>query len=511
MVLNAQHPRNFFFALAIATIFISPLFSVSPSSTSDTSDIIISIDCSRTDDTIASYAEINCGPLPNPYTRNGVDITKQYREIGIDFIRTHDFYGPTDISNIFPNWSADPEDEASYNFTASDEIISAIVNAGCRVFYRLGESASDNESLRQPPKNFSKWAEVCKHVVMHYNDGWANGYHYNITYWEIWNEPDLSGFWNGTAEQYYKLYEITAKTLKSYNSSLKIGGPCTSSVTNENFTTRFLEYVTENNVPLDFFSWHMYAKHPYELYRASLYIRNMLDRYGFTECENINTEWNINILGPQRDKDNAKNAAFTACTLIAFKDAGIDYAFRYRGTQDNSWLARLLGLDLSLFTYDGMYKTPALAYLAMHYMVKDTPIRLFIPPVNVSTGIAYLAGISEDKSNISILISNYEASNTNYILNITNIPWNGPYKVVYYLIDDSHHLEIFDNITANTSSYVIERTIERNTVHFIRLTNSTIFPDEGPEVANIPFILKLRCLDPIIRILAILLLILIFG
>jgi hypothetical protein len=237
----------------------------------------------------------------------------------------------------------------------------------------------------------------------------------------------------------------------------------------------------------------------------------MLDKYGFTECENINTEWNINILGPQRDKDNAKNAAFTACSLIAFQDAGINHAFRYRGTQDNSWLARLLGLDLSLFTYDGMYKTPALAYLVMHYMVKDTPIRLVVPPVNISTGIAYLAGISEDKSNISIFISNYEASDTNYILNITNIPWSDSYNVVYYLIDDSHHFEIVENFTANTSSYVIERTIERNSVQFIRLTNSSVFPEEGPEVAPIPFILKLRCLDPIVKIVAILLLLLIFG
>ena len=27
-------------------------------------------------------------------------------------------------------------------------------------------------------------------VIKHYNSGWANGYHYNIKYWEIWNEPD---------------------------------------------------------------------------------------------------------------------------------------------------------------------------------------------------------------------------------------------------------------------------------------------------------------------------------
>ena len=471
----------------------------------------IHLDCTKTSGNIIPYAEINCGPLPIHYIEGGVDLTDQYQAIGINFIRTHDFYGPTDVSNIFPNWSADPSLESSYDFSISDLYITAIINAGCRVFYRLGESASDNESLRQPPKNFSKWAEVCKHIVMHYNDGWNNGYHYNITYWEIWNEPDLKGFWNGTAEEYYRLYNITAKTLKAYNASLKIGGPCTSSINNSNYTIGFLEYVAENDIPLDFFSWHMYTSYPHELYDASRYIRNILDEYGFSDCENINTEWNINILTPQRDKDNAKNAAFTACSLIAFQDASLDHAFRYRGTQDNNWLVRLIGFDLSLFTYNGIYKTPALAYLAMHYIATDTPIRLTTPSMDASQGITYLAGISKDKSNISILISNYEAPDTPCIINVTNLPWNGSYTAIHYLIDDSHHLQIIENVTSNASIYTSTQTLKRNTIHFIRLTNSTTIPKEGPPVANIPFFLRLRILDPFTRMLGILLLVLIFG
>lgn len=182
-----------------------------------------------------------------------VDLSSQYQEIGIDFIHTHDFSSPTDVNRIFPNWNADPSQESSYDFNISDQYITAIVNTGCQVFYRLGESASDNKTLCKPPQNFSKWAEVCKHIVIHYNDGWANGYHYNITYWKIWNEPDFIGFWNGTAEQYHRLYNITAKTLKSYNSSLKIGGSCTSSVADVNYITKFLEYVAEKDTPVGFF------------------------------------------------------------------------------------------------------------------------------------------------------------------------------------------------------------------------------------------------------------------
>ena len=473
----------------------------------DAFDIVL--DCSKTNGRIRPYAEINCGPLPNHYVKEGVDLSSQYQEIGVDFIRTHDFSGPTDVSRIFPNWSADPLEESSYDFNVSDQYITAIVNTGCQVFYRLGESASDNETLRQPPQDFSKWAEICKHIVMHYNDGWANGYHYNITYWEVWNEPDLKGFWDGTTEQYYQLYNITAKTLKNYNSSLKVGGPCTSSVFNVNYTIGFLNYVKENNVPLDFFSWHMYTDNPHDLYAASCYIRTLLDTYGFSDCENINTEWNINILTPQRDKDNAKNAAFTACSLTAFQDAYLDHAFRYRGTQDNSWFMRFIGFDLSLFTYEGMYKTPALVYLAMHYLTQDTPIRLVTPEMDASSGITYLAGISEDKTNVSILLSNYDSFDTTYTLNVVNLPWNTTYTIVHYLIDDNHHLQITEK--TSLPSYTITQTLRSNTVHFIRLTNSTVTPNEGPNVASIPLLLHIPLLDPITRLLGILILMLIFG
>ena len=487
-------------------------FSYSPTHHTTSKDSLdITIDCTKINGNIKSFAEINSGPVPIYYVPDAVDITSKYQEIGISFIRTHDFYGPTDVRSIFPNWSNDPSLESSYNFTTSDPCITGIINAGCQVFYRLGESASDNKSLRIPPENFSKWAEICKHIIMHYNDGWNNGYHYNISYWEIWNEPDLDGFWNGTAEQYYHLYHTTVEKLKAYNDSLKIGGPCTSSIFNANFTTRFLSYLAENNLPLDFYSWHMYADTPNNLYEASKVVRNFLDTYGFTSCENINTEWNINILTPQRDKDNAKNAAFTVCSLTAFQDADIDHSFRYRGTQDNNWLVRLIGFDLSIFAADGTYKTPALTYAAMNYLIRDTPIRLSTPEMDAASGITYLAGISENQTNISIMLSNYDVCDTSYILNITEIPWGGSYRIVHYIIDDSNHLEIYEDTTSNTPDLTLSKTLKQNSVHFIRLTNTSSIPEEGPSVAEIPFLLQLRFLDPILRIIGFALLSIIFS
>ena len=77
-----------------------------------------------------------------------------------------------------------------------------------------------------PPSDMDKFAEVAGHVALHYNNGWANGFHFNIRYWEVWNEADLQPFWrDGTAEQYHELYAKTAQALKSHDASLKVGGP----------------------------------------------------------------------------------------------------------------------------------------------------------------------------------------------------------------------------------------------------------------------------------------------
>ena len=118
--------------------------------------------------------------------------------------------------SIFPHWQADPKDGASYNWGPTDRILAAIVGCGAEVFFRVGRSWSADPS---PPADFDKYADIVKHVAMHYNGGWAHGFHYKIRYWEFWNEPDLSKawgpgaqpFWSGTPEQFYRLYEKVAR------------------------------------------------------------------------------------------------------------------------------------------------------------------------------------------------------------------------------------------------------------------------------------------------------------
>ena len=104
-------------------------------------------------------------------------------------------------------------------------------DAGTKVFYRLG--ASIEHGLKwgtYPPKDFAKWARICEHIVRHFTEGWADGFNYDIEYWEIWNEPEngatpeTNTMWKGTFEEFMKFYEIASNHLKNKFPNLKIGG-----------------------------------------------------------------------------------------------------------------------------------------------------------------------------------------------------------------------------------------------------------------------------------------------
>ena len=262
----------------------------------------LTVDGSRATGTIHSVLGVNRGPLA--YARrpgeSTVDLVDSYHRLGIDFIRTHDFYGPTDWPVMFPRWTADPGAAASYDFAASDERIQNIVGRGFGCFFRLGTSWKGNnpQPINDPPgtlrdahgrvthvatrEDFRRWARICVQVVRHYTEGWNEGFHHPIDYWEIWNEPDLAAqFWTGTPQQYYQLYEEAAKALKQHNPKLKVGGPACTGALREVYVEGFLRYCREHQVPLDFFSWHSYGErdefNPRQFYRDAQRIRGALD------------------------------------------------------------------------------------------------------------------------------------------------------------------------------------------------------------------------------------------
>lgn len=273
-----------------------------------------------------------------------------YKAARIPYSRNHDcgvvsvYGGPYshDITNIFPNFDADPYDPASYDFACTDEDIQICLEAGTKTFFRLGQTIEHQVKKHGtlPPRDFRKWAVICEHIIRHYNEGWADGYQLDMQYWEIWNEPDLDPedaqnkrTWGGTTAQFYDLYEITAKHLKSCFPNLKIGGPALAS--KESWGEEFLSQMAKRAVPIDFFSWHIYGTTPEKLLAKAERIRALLDKYGYRDCESILNEWNYvkgwtdEFLDSVMAVHGIKGAAFAAACICAAQNSSIDMLMYY--------------------------------------------------------------------------------------------------------------------------------------------------------------------------------------
>lgn len=417
--------------------------------------------------TIKSLQGVNVGPA---HTRESVpDISEQYKDIRVDYVRTHDFYGPGDVDAwresglvMFPDFSADPDEESSYNFAPTDRLIKAIHDMGAQVYFRLGRSWG---APTDPPPDLDKWARICVNIVKHYNDGWANGFHFNIKYWEIWNEPNHPMFWKASPEVFYKLFEKTARALKSYDSSLVVGGPGLAGGGRPGaFREGFLQYCRDHQVPLDFFSWHHYAarsRDPYDFARICHDIRRLLDSYGYNETESHINEWNLS-LGRQgwEDQVSTEAGAFTASALTYLQDSPVSISCYYRGDA---------GHPMGLFYPDGRYKKKAYAYKATALML-DTPIRLAATGGDKS-GYVVLAGRSEDGQTINILISDYRSESDSYHLKISNLPWkNRSFVLERYVLDDTHDLELVETTTYSSQSDLsVKKEMTAPSVQLLRM------------------------------------------
>jgi hypothetical protein len=271
-------------------------------------------------------------------------------EAGTPYSRLHDVGGLfggnvfADIPNIFRDFDADENDPSSYDFAFTDALIKALIDAGVEPYYRLGVTIENNAFIKyyhiDPPRDYDKWARICEHIIAHYIDGWADGYHYNITYWEIWNEADdglrQSQMWNGTAEEYYRLYEVASKHLKGvFGDRIKVGGYAATNLraevapeTNKNNPRRlyfveffhgFMEYIQRNNAPLDFFSWHSYDDTARTI-PVAYWVRKQLDRYGYQNAESHINEWNPVHL----ERGTGHHSAEVMATLLAMQKAPVD-------------------------------------------------------------------------------------------------------------------------------------------------------------------------------------------
>lgn len=449
----------------------------------------VTVDASRAAGRIASLLGTNRGPYAwqRRSDRMERDLTADLKRFGIDFIRTHDYYGPTDWYVMFPDWDADPSAPASYDFRSSDVRIRAICENGFACLFRLGTSwrgPATAPPIHDPPgtrrdgagrvvhaadrDDFRTFARVCVGIVRHYTEGWADGYRYPIRYWEIWNEPDLrEQFWAGTVEQFDMLYEEVARALKRHNPDLKVGGVACAGGVREIYVERFIRRCRDRSLPLDFFTWHSYGGrddfNPYLFGETARRVRKVLDDNGFAGAEAMCTEWNAGI----KDRifsHTPAGAAFYASTLTAMLDGGTDRAFQYCG--DNH-----PGLGLFERTTNEP-KICAYALAAWKAML-ETPHRLVATGADKG-GYTVLAGRDATGRRVRILVSDFQSGHDGFDLRIEHLPWTDdtPFAVTRRLLDGNHRLAVVEETTGRGRTLTLERPLAAPAVCLIELVRT---------------------------------------
>lgn len=187
-------------------------------------------------------------------------LTYVRKECGFRYIRMHGL-----LSDDMAVYTEDEHGNPQYNFMYVDALFDFLHSIGIKPFVELGfmpgRLASGNKTIFwwrgnvTPPKDYDKWAALITNLVKHFTERYGSE-EVKTWYFEVWNEPNLGGFWAGTRQDYFKLYTYSARAIKAVDPAYKVGGPATAGAAWE---PEMIQYCHKNNVPIDFISTHSYG------------------------------------------------------------------------------------------------------------------------------------------------------------------------------------------------------------------------------------------------------------
>ena len=196
-----------------------------------------------------------------------------HRECGFRYLRFHGL-----LCDDMGVYSEDKNGQPIYNWQYIDELFDFMLSIGVKPFVELGFMPSALASGQNtifwwkgnvtPPKDYAKWENLIKALVTHWKERYGEN-EVATWYFEVWNEPNLDGFWIGDKKgktdkefseyaqlEYFKLYDSTAKAIKAVSSRFRVGGPATAGCA---WVPETINFCVKNKVPIDFISTHHYC------------------------------------------------------------------------------------------------------------------------------------------------------------------------------------------------------------------------------------------------------------
>jgi xylan 1,4-beta-xylosidase len=392
------------------------------------------------------------------------------REIGFQRVRGHGVL--SDGIGIYKG-------AGSYSWTNFDKYLDGIVLAGMRPIMEmsfmptaLGSDATTPD--KSPPKDYAAYKNFIQAVVQHCVD------RYGATdvgqwYWEIWNEPDYTGFWTKTMTEYYTLYDNAVDAITAVLPNALVGGPGT---TYYGPIGPFLQHTKSANKRVTFVSSHAYpGAGPGASADAAKLVSDNDSRIGqitaggytTAQLKSFNTEWNSSYSGQGgqtgddlTSMDNHWNVGFIlkGIKLLSDKNAGdappldvfsywvLSDVFDESGGPSGSYILGQggnlpFGRVFGLMTLQGMRKAPFNAFKLLSYL---GPKRLMSGGGTGGDGVDAMATMSAAGDEIQILLYDFYATlNTTgtdmVTVTLNNLPSTLAGKSVFvtqFVVDETH-------------------------------------------------------------------------
>jgi len=181
------------------------------------------------------------------------------KELRFRYIRFHNIFA--DQLGTYREVNGKPV----YDWTRIDHLYDQLLGMGLKPFVELGFTPdamkqSDqtifywkgNTSHPQPAKWTALIDAFARHLVARYGITEVRSW-----YFEVWNEPNLDGFWEKADQAaYFDLYGRSARTLKAVDPHLRVGGPASAGAA---WVPELLAYADKNKLPVDFIATHTYG------------------------------------------------------------------------------------------------------------------------------------------------------------------------------------------------------------------------------------------------------------
>lgn len=155
-------------------------------------------------------------------------------------------------------------------------VLKMMAEEGAAAYLCMDPNVLEPRRMNRKPRDMDAWRRLLTETARQ-----AKGY--GAVWYEVWNEPNYSLFFEGSRDELHELYEVMVETVSKVDPKARFVGPGFTSGGLGKWAPPFLEFVDKRGLPLHAFAFHDFGR-GYELPERWMatharWVSRQLDKY----------------------------------------------------------------------------------------------------------------------------------------------------------------------------------------------------------------------------------------